>query len=339
MGELKFIGKRVVYLAVMLFGVATLVFILTKMIPGDPVVANLSQRALNDPEIVAAYRAKHGLDRPLIVQYIYYIRDLLHFDLGTSIRTSRPVLDDLARCYPATLELALFSIVIASVFGILFGIISAIRRNSILDQIVRAISVTGVSIPAFWFALLMLYFFYYKLKIFPGPGRLSNSFSAPASVTGMYVIDSLIEGNPAKAMDAVRHLILPSIVLAAFTMGLITRTTRSNLLDALSTDYIRTAKAKGLSGLGLIMRHALGNALIPVITYVGPMTASILTGSLVVESIFTIGGLGSKFVECITNRDYPMIMGTTIFLATLMVTMTLITDIVYKLIDPRITLE
>ena len=141
MGELKFIGKRVVYLAVMLFGVATLVFILTKMIPGDPVVANLSQRALNDPEIVAAYRAKHGLDRPLIVQYIYYIRDLLHFDLGTSIRTSRPVLDDLARCYPATLELALFSIVIASVFGILFGIISAIRRNSvILDQIVRAMS-------------------------------------------------------------------------------------------------------------------------------------------------------------------------------------------------------
>ena len=160
MGELKFIGKRVVYLAVMLFGVATLVFILTKMIPGDPVVANLSQRALNDPEIVAAYRAKHGLDRPLIVQSIYYIRDLLHFDLGTSIRTSRPVLDDLARCYPATLELALFSIVIASVFGILFGIISAIRRNSILDQIVRAISVTGVRIPAFCFALLIRYFFY-----------------------------------------------------------------------------------------------------------------------------------------------------------------------------------
>ena len=328
-----------VYLIVMLLGVATLVFILTKMIPGDPVVANLSQRALNDPEIVAAYRARHGLDQPLIVQYFYYIRNLLHFDLGTSIRTSRPVLDDLARCYPATLELALFSIVIASLFGILFGIISAIRRNSVIDQAVRAVSVTGVSIPAFWFALLMLYFFYYKLKIFPGPGRLSNSFSAPQTVTGMYVLDSLLEGNTAKAMDALRHLILPSIVLAAFTMGLITRTTRSNLLDALSTDYIRTAKAKGLSGLGLIMRHALGNALIPVITYVGPMTASILTGSLVVESIFTIGGLGSKFVECITNRDYPMIMGTTIFLATLMVTMTLITDIVYKLIDPRITLE
>ena len=269
MGELKFIGKRVVNLIVMLLGVATLVFILTKMIPGDPVVANLSQRALNDPEIVAAYRARHGLDQPLIVQYFYYIRNLLHFDLGTSIRTSRPVLDDLARCYPATLELALFSIVIASLFGILFGIISASRRNSVIDQAVRAVSVTGVSIPAFWFALLMLYFFYYKLKIFPGPGRLSNSFSAPQTVTGMYVLDSLLEGNTAKAMDALRHLILPSIVLAAFTMGLITRTTRSNLLDALSTDYIRTAKAKGLSGLGLIMRHALGNALIPVMTVIG----------------------------------------------------------------------
>lgn len=131
---------------------------------------------------------------------IHYIRNLLHFDLGTSIRTSRPVLDDLARCYPATLELALFSIVIASLFGILFGIISAIRRNSVIDQAVRAVSVTGVSIPAFWFALLMLYFFYYKLKIFPGPGRLSNSFSAPQTVTGMYVLDSLLEGNPVKAM-------------------------------------------------------------------------------------------------------------------------------------------
>ena len=339
MGELKFIGKRVVYLAVMLFGVATLVFILTKMIPGDPVVANLSQRALNDPEIVAAYRAKHGLDRPLIVQYIYYIRDLLHFDLGTSIRTSRPVLDDLARCYPATLELALFSIVIASVFGILFGIISAIRRNSILDQIVRAISVTGVSIPAFWFALLMLYFFYYKLKIFPGPGRLSNSFSAPASVTGMYVIDSLIEGNPAKAMDAIRHLILPSIVLAAFTMGLITRTTRSNLLDALSTDYIRTAKAKGVAKWKVIFKHALRNSLLPVITYAGPQIAYIITGSMVIETIFTVGGIGSKFVSAITNRDYTMIMATTIFLATLMVVANLICDLLYKLVDPRIKFD
>lgn len=176
MEQLKFIGKRLVYLVVMLFGVATLVFILTKMIPGDPTVANLSQRALNDPEIVAAYRAKYGLDQPLPVQYILYMKNLLQFDLGTSMRTNKPVLSELARCYPATIELALFAIVIAAILGVLFGIISAIRRNSILDQTVRAISVTGVSIPSFWFALLVLYFFYYKLKLLPGPGRLSNAF-------------------------------------------------------------------------------------------------------------------------------------------------------------------
>ena len=310
MGELKFIGKRVVNLIVMLLGVATLVFILTKMIPGDPVVANLSQRALNDPEIVAAYRARHGLDQPLIVQYFYYIRNLLHFDLGTSIRTSRPVLDDLARCYPATLELALFSIVIASLFGILFGIISAIRRNSVIDQAVRAVSVTGVSIPAFWFALL--------------------------TVTGMYVLDSLLEGNTAKAMDALRHLILPSIVLAAFTMGLITRTTRSNLLDALSTDYIRTAKAKGLSGLGLIMRHALGNALIPVMTVIGLGLGNLLGGMVLVETIFKWPGVGQFAYESVMAADYPAIIGVALLIALNYMIINTVVDILYGIIDPRV---
>lgn len=220
MERLKFIGKRLVYLVIMLFGVATLVFILTKLVPGDPVTANLSQRALGDPQIVAAYKAKYGLDQPIIVQYVYYMKNLLHFDLGTSIRTNNAVLSELARCYPATIELAVFAIILATLFGILFGVISAIKRNSILDQIVRAISVTGVSLPSFWFALLVLYFFYYKLQILPGPGRLGNAFSAPQTVTGFFVIDSLLEGDIPKALDALRHLILPGTVLAAFTMGL-----------------------------------------------------------------------------------------------------------------------
>lgn len=171
MERLKFIAKRLLYLVIMLWGVATIVFILTKLIPGDPTVANLSQRALNDPEIVAAYKAKYGLDEPLIVQYFMYLGNLLHLDLGTSIRTNNPVLSELARCYPATIELALFSIILAAIFGILFGVISAIRRNSVADQAVRAVSVTGVSIPSFWFALLVLFVFYYKLHWFPGPGR------------------------------------------------------------------------------------------------------------------------------------------------------------------------
>ena len=278
MDRLKFIGKRLVYMVIMMFGVATLVFLLTKMIPGDPVVANLGQRAMSDPEVVAAYRAKYGLDKPLIVQYFMYMKNLLHFDLGTSIRTNKLVRAELGRCFPATIELALVSIILAAVFGILFGVISATKRNSLLDQGVRAISVTGVSIPSFWFALLMLYFFYYKHHIFPGPGRLSNIYKAPNTVTGLYVIDALIEGNAAKAGDAFMHLLLPSIVLAAFTMGLITRTARSNILDVMSTDYIRTARAKGLSQNSLIMKHALGNALIPVLTVIGMGLGNLLGG-------------------------------------------------------------
>ena len=251
MERLKFIGKRLVYLVVMLFGVATLVFILTKLVPGNPVTANLSQRALSDPEIVAAYEAKYGLDQPIIVQYFLYIKNLLHLDLGTSIRTNNPVLSELARCYPATIELALFAIIIAAIFGILFGIISAMKRNSIADQAVRAISVTGVSVPSFWFALLVLYFFYYKLGILPGPGRLSSGFAAPETVTGLYVIDSLIEGDLAKAGDALSHLILPGVVLAAFTMGLITRTTRSNLLDVYRLYPYRKGKRAFAEGTDL----------------------------------------------------------------------------------------
>ncbi len=336
MERLKFIGKRLIYLVVMLFGVATLVFILTKMIPGDPTVANLSQRALNDPEVVAAYRAKYGLDQPVFVQYILYIKNLLHLDLGTSIRTNKPVLDELARCYPATIELALFAIILAALLGILFGVISAIKRNSILDQVVRALSVTGVSIPSFWFALLVLYFFYYKLHIFPGPGRLSNSFSAPATVTGMYVIDSLIEGNPAKALDALQHLILPGLVLAAFTMGLITRTTRSNLLDVMSTDYIRTARAKGLSRVGLIVRHALGNALIPVLTVIGLGLGNLLGGMVLVESISNWPGVGQFAYESVLSVDYPSIIGVALLIALNYMVINTVVDILYGVIDPRV---
>ena len=338
MEQLKFIGKRLVYLVVMLFGVATLVFILTKMIPGDPTVANLSQRALNDPEIVAAYRAKYGLDQPLPVQYILYMKNLLQFDLGTSMRTNKPVLSELARCYPATIELALFAIVIAAILGVLFGIISAIRRNSILDQTVRAISVTGVSIPSFWFALLVLYFFYYKLKLFPGPGRLSNAFTAPATVTGMYVIDSLLEGNIPKALDAASHLILPGTVLAAFTMGLITRTARSNLLDVMSTDYIRTAKAKGLSNRAIIVKHALKNALIPVVTYIGVDFGGMLSGAILTETVFNWPGIGYEVYRAISMRDWPIVMGGVTLIVVVVMVINLLVDISYAFLDPRIRL-
>ncbi|SFB29761.1 peptide/nickel transport system permease protein [Acetitomaculum ruminis DSM 5522] len=339
MERLKFIGKRLLYLVIMLFGVATLVFILTKLIPGDPVTANLSQRALSDESIVAAYKAKYGLDKPLIVQYLLYIKSLVTFDLGTSIRTNNAVLDELQRCYPATIELALLSIIIATVLGIFFGVISAIKRNSIIDQIVRAISVTGVSLPSFWFALLMLFFFYYKLKVFPGPGRLSTSFSAPATVTGLYVLDSLLEGDFPKALDAFSHLILPSLVLAAFTMGLITRTTRSNLLDVMSTDYIRTAKAKGLNQTKLIIHHALGNALIPVLTVIGLGLGNLLGGMVLVETIFNWPGVGQFAYQSVMSNDFPSIIGVALLIAINYMVINTIVDILYGIIDPRVRLS
>lgn len=336
MDTIRFVLKRLVYLIIMLLGVATLVFILTKCIPGDAATANLSQRALSDPEIVAAYRAKYGLDEPIIVQYFYYMKNLFHLDLGTSIRTNKPVLDELARCFPATVELALFSIFLAAVMGIFFGIVSAIKRNSIVDQIVRAISVTGVSVPAFWFALLVLYLLYYKLGVFPGPGRLSMVYAAPQDVTGFYVLDSLIEGNIYKAGDALSHLLLPGLVLASFTMGLITRTTRSNLLDVMSVDYIRTAKAKGLSQSKLIVGHALGNALIPVLTVIGLGLGNLLGGMVLVETIFNWPGVGQYAYESVLAADYPAIIGVSLLVALNYMVINTVVDILYGIIDPRV---
>lgn len=336
MERLRFIGKRLIYLVIMLLGVATLVFILTKLIPGDPVTANLSQRALSDPDIVAAYKLRYGLDKPLITQYLYYMRNLLQLDLGTSIRTGNAVLSELGRCFPATIELALWSIVIAAVFGIFFGIISAIKRNSVIDQIVRAISVTGVSVPSFWLALLVLFFFYYKLHLMPGPGRLGTGFAPPATVTGLYVIDSLLEGDVPKMLDAIRHLILPSCVLAAFTMGLITRTTRSNLLDVMSTDYIRTARAKGLSRTRLILRHALGNALIPVLTVIGLGLGNLLGGMVLVETIFNWPGVGQFAYQSVMSADFPAIIGVALLIALNYMVINTVVDILYGVIDPRV---
>ena len=336
MDTLKFVAKRLLYMLIMLLGVATLVFFLTKALPGDGTTANLSQRALSDPEIVAAYRAKHGLDKPTIVQYFMYMSNLLHLDLGTSIRTNKDVLGELMRCFPATIELALFAIVLASVFGILFGVISAIKRNSIIDQIVRAISITGVSIPSFWFALLVLFLLYYKLQLFPGPGRLSTGFSAPPTVTGMYVIDSLLQGDLAKAWNAFTHLLLPGMVLASFTMGLITRTTRSNLLDVMSTDYIRTARAKGLSQTKLILKHALGNALIPVLTVIGLGLGNLLGGMVLVETIFNWPGVGQFAYESVLAADFPSIIGVSLLVALNYMVINTIIDILYGIIDPRV---
>ena len=336
MDTLKFIIKRIFYLLILLLGVATIVFVLTRLVPTDPVAANLSQRNLNNEEMVNAFRAKWGLDKPVWQQYLIYLKGLLQLDFGTSIRTGKQVLSELKRCFPATLELSIFAIIFASVVGILFGVISALKRNSVIDQIVRGVSVAGVSVPTFWLALLLLYLFYYKLGIAPGTGRISSYFKPPETVTGLYVIDALIEGNIYKAIDCLGHLVLPGIVLGSFTMGLITRTTRSNLLEVMSTDYIRTAKAKGMARVRLILHHAMGNALIPVLTVIGLGLGNLLGGTVLVETIFTWPGVGQFAYESVLKLDSPGIIGVAILIAFNYGVINTLIDILYGVIDPRV---
>jgi peptide/nickel transport system permease protein len=317
-------------------GISAMVFLLSHAVPSDPVVANLSQRNLGNEEMVVAFRAKWGLDKPLYRQYLTYLGNLLHGDLGVSIRTQRPVAADLARYFPATFELSCFGIVFAVVFGITFGVISAIKRNTLTDHLLRGVSVFGVSVPSFWLALLMLFVFYLLLGIAPGPGRISARIAPPPHLTGFYTIDALAAGNFPLFVDAFRHLILPGICLGMFTMGLITRTTRSNLLEILSQDYVRTARAKGVREQDVIRKHALGNALIPVITVIGVGFGNLLSGMVLVETIFAWPGIGQYAYQSAQNLDFPAIVGVSLLIALNYVLINLLVDVLYGLLDPRV---
>ena len=336
MNILRLIARRLLYLVLLLFGVATCVFFISKMVPGDAVASYLSPRSLSNPEIVNAFKEKWGLNDPLWVQYFSYIKNLLQLDLGVSIRTGNPVLEELSRAYPATIELACASMIFASIFGILFGIVSATKRNSFIDQSLRAVSVTGVSIPSFWFAIIMLFIFYSALGLAPGSGRLNIRVPTPDDITGLYVIDALLTRNFSALKDALAHLILPSIVLGAFTMGLITRTTRSSLLETLSTDYIRTAKAKGLGKLRIMVVHAFGNAAIPVLTVIGVGFGNLLGGMVVVEEIFSWPGIGQFAYRSVLDVDFPAIIGVSLLIAANYAVINLVIDIAYCIIDPRV---
>jgi peptide/nickel transport system permease protein len=319
-----------------MIGISLIVFLLSHAVPSDPVVANLSQRNLANEEMVAAFRAKWGLDKPLYRQYITYLGNLLHGDMGISIRTQRPVFDDLARYFPATVELACLGILFAVIFGILFGVISAIKRNTLTDHLLRGFSVFGVSVPSFWLALIMLFVFYLGLGIAPGPGRISARIALPVHRTGFFTLDALAMGNFPLLLDVMSHLVLPGICLGMFTMGLITRTTRSNLLEILSQDYIRTAHAKGLREGDVIRKHALGNALIPVVTVIGVGFGNLLSGMVLVETIFAWPGIGQYAFQSAQNLDFPAIMGVSLLIALNYVIINLVIDLLYGFLDPRV---
>ena len=333
---LRYIARRLALMIVLMFGVSLLVFLISRLVPSNPIAANLSQTAMSDPAVVAAFEAKWGLDKPLYQQYFIYLGNLLQGDLGTSIRTGRPVLEDLMLYYPATIELSVFAMAIAIIFGVLFGILSAVFRDKPVDQILRGVSVSGVSIPSFWFALLVLFVFFYKLEWFPGPGRIGSRVPIPVGGTGLYVLDAILKGDMVLLKDSLSHIMLPALVLGFFTMGLITRQTRSNLLEVMSMDYIRTARAKGMSEKRVVVKHALNNALIPVITVAGMGFCNLLGGMVFVEKIFAWPGIGQYAYLSATTLDFPAICGVSLLIALNYVVVNLIIDILYGIIDPRI---
>ncbi len=332
----RYILRRLVLLVPLLIGVTLLAFIISNAVPADPVTANLGQKAMSDPKIVAAFRAEWGLDRPVVEQYVVYLQNLATGDLGRSIKSRRAVAEDLRAYLPATIELATTAILIGVTVGMLLGLVSALRRNSWLDHGARIVSLFGVSTPVFWLALVALYLFYVRLGWVAGPGRLDAGLTPPPQITGLYTVDALLAGDLATFSNAASHLILPALVLASYTMGLITRVTRSSMLEVLSMDYIRTARAKGLANDRIVMRHALRNALIPLITVIGFSYGNLLAGTVLTEAIFAWPGIGQYAYRASTSLDFPAIMGVSLLIALIFISINLIVDVLYFVVDPRL---
>lgn len=328
-----YVARRLLGIIPVLFGISLLVFLFLHLIPGDPAVVMLGERA--EPERIAALREKLGLERPLWEQYLFFVGNLLQGDLGTSIFNQLTIKEQLARRWPATFELAIAATLFAVIIGIPFGILAAVRKNSIVDNLATSFSLLGVSLPVFWLGLLLVYLFAVNLQWLPAGGRLSTDVDALFKpITGFYFLDALLQ--PQTFWDVAKHLILPAITLGTIPLAILTRITRGAMLEVLSQDYVRTARAKGLSERVVIWRHAFKNALLPVVTIIGLQFGTLLGGAILTETIFSWPGIGSWVYEGILNRDYPVVQGGVIFVALVFVIVNLVVDLSYALLDPRI---
>jgi len=328
--------RRVLLIIPMLLGITLVTFVVSHVVPSNPLTVLVSDKALDNPEIVQAAIQKWGLDRSLPEQYLYYLWNLLHGDLGISFKTRRPVAQDLAQYLPATVELTIGSMLFALLLGIPLGIIAALKSGSWVDHAARVVSLLGASMPPFWSGLVGLFLLYYVLQVLPGPGRIDTRLVAPSTVTGLYTVDTLLAGDISGFLDVLRHLILPSMILGSYTLALVSRMTRASLLEALRMDYVRTARAKGLPEQRVILIHALRNALIPTLTVIGLAFAGLMAGAIMTETVFAWPGIGRYIVEASTNLDYPAIQGTTLLIAVIYILVNLAVDIAYGIIDPRI---
>jgi peptide/nickel transport system permease protein len=336
---LRYLGRRIFVAALSILGIVLVAFLVARMVPADPLAVVLSDQATKDPSIRAAYVKRWGLDRTLPEQFGHYLLNVLRGDLGESFSSRRPVLEDLAQYLPATIELATAAVLVSVVAGIPLGVVAAVRRNRATDHLARILALLGTASPIFWTGLVALYVFYYRLNWTPGPGRVEPYLDLPPAVTGFLLIDSLLAGRPEAFWSALWHLVLPAMVLGWFIMGLIARTTRAALLEVLSADYVRTARAKGVGEGTVIGLHALRNALIPVVTVTGLAFASLLSGAVLTETVFSWPGIGRYAVTASTNLDYPAILGVTILTAVVYITVNFVVDVLYGLLDPRVRVE
>lgn len=330
---IQYIVRRLISMIPTLFGVSVVVFLFIHLIPGDPASAMLRENA--PAEVAERIRESLGLNRPLYEQYAIYLGKVLRGDLGRSLVTNNPVTDDLANRLPATAELSILAILIATLVGIPAGIISAVRRNSIIDTASMFLSLTGVSMPIFWLGLMAIYLFAVELHWVPSGTRIGPDVQL-TRITNFYLLDALLTGNFAALGDLLHHLILPSIVLATVPMAILARMTRSSMLEALNQDYVRTAHAKGLRARVVVVRHALKNALLPIITVIGLQVGGLLSGAILTETIFGWPGVGRWVYDSIQLRDYPVVQGVTLTIALIFVFVNLIVDLSYAFVDPRI---
>ena len=335
----RYILRRLIAIPFLLLGVATVAFFLSHLTTGDPLSSIVSERQMNNPAVVAAARERWGLDKTIGQQYVVYIENLLSGDLGTSFRTRRPVVDDIAERLPATLELVVVAMIFGTVSGILLGVLAARFRNRKTDHGARLFALVGSSIPVFWSGLIFLFLFSVKLHWLPGPGRLSARVAPPPFTTGLYTLDALIAGQWSVFFQALEHLLLPGFVLGWAITGIISRLVRASMLDVLGQDYILAARARGAGERRILMHHALRNALIPTLTIIGFSFAYLITGAVLTETIFAWPGIGSYAVDSARSLDYPAIIGVTLVGASAFLLANLVTDVAYAVANPRIQLS
>ncbi len=335
----SYIARRVAVMPLLLLGVVTAAFIISRTIPANPLVTLVGERGLGNPEVVKAAKARWGLDKAVPEQYVLYVRNLARGDMGVSFHTRNTVRKDLTDRFPATIELTLTAMLIGVSGGLGLGVIAARRQNKAADHVARFFALVGSSLPVFWAGLVLLFILYARLSWLPGPGRLDSRTIPPVHYTGLYTVDALISGHWSVFIEALRHLVLPAFTLGWGVMGIISRLVRASMLDELSADYVRTARAKGLSERQVLRRHALRNALLPTLTIVGFSFAFLITGAVLTETVFSWPGIGSYAVDASRTLDFPAIMGVSILGGVAFLSANLITDLTYVIADPRIRLS